>query len=166
MAARNESAASSHAREPREGSDDEPCWAWREESDLEPWWGGSDDEQREGNPPGCHTSPGLHRLSNHLDRNHEPRRVDTTDASRVAVDYHQAWEESMGSEIWDNIIPCLATCPWTKENGIAAASRLMNVRWRKYHRTIVKELLDAATNCAVGTSAHITLLDLSDILFT
>ena len=75
-------------------------------------------------------------------------------------------------EIWDQIIICLPTSPASQANGIACASRVLNVRWRAMHRKVVQQTvtcLKAETRFDVygpddPGEAHLLVLDLEDII--
>ena len=68
-------------------------------------------------------------------------------------------------ECWDAILQHLAVSPQQQANGIAVASRVMNVRWRKYHLRILREMVSASKQMCVGTNVHLMLCDLEDIMF-
>ena len=85
-------------------------------------------------------------------------------AEHVTIDT-APWDQLIFKEIWDIVICCLAVSPMTRMNGIAATCRIMNVRWRIYYRSIVRELLQACIQLSDGTSAHLALVDLEDIMF-
>ena len=74
-------------------------------------------------------------------------------------------EQLIPKEIWHIIIRFLAVSPMTRMNGIAVTSRLMNVRWRMYHRSIVREFIEGGIQVTSGTEAHLLLIDLEDIIF-
>ena len=80
-----------------------------------------------------------------------------------SVDTHASAEVIVHKECWDAILQYLAVSPGQQANGIAVASRVLNVRWRKYHRRIMLELVIASK---LGRLARDNLLldDLEDIL--
>ena len=61
-----------------------------------------------------------------------------TAASAFYVIYVQRaetdWETELPKETWQRIIKCFITSPVQRDNGIASASRHMNIRWRQMHR--------------------------------
>ena len=67
-------------------------------------------------------------------------------------------------EICMGIMACLAISPSERANGIAAASRVLNVRWRKMHRTIVRHFLNILVKESRNTNLHVTILDLEDVM--
>ena len=71
--------------------------------------------------------------------------------------------ELINKECWDVILHYLPVSPQQRANGIAVASRIMNVRWRKYHLSIIREMVLASTRASIGTQVHLTLCDLGDI---
>ena len=75
------------------------------------------------------------------------------------------WAELINKECWDVILHYLAVSPQQQANGIAVVSRIMNVRWRRSHRSLVRCFIEGCLHEAVGTSVHLPLCDLEDILF-
>ena len=49
----------------------------------------------------------------------------------------ERWTEKINKWCWDVILHYLPVSPQQRANGIAVASRVMNVRWRKYHLSIM-----------------------------
>ena len=54
----------------------------------------------------------------------------------------RAWERVLGRGAWAAIIRYLALSPGSQDNGIASASRHMNIRWRSYHREIYRSMMN------------------------
>ena len=78
---------------------------------------------------------------------------------------HSATERSMQCyEIDMLIMACLLPSPCARDNGIAAASRILNVRWRKMHRTILRHFLNMLVEASRNTNLHMTILDLEDVI--
>ena len=78
---------------------------------------------------------------------------------------HSATERSMQCyEICMGIMACLATSPSQRANGIAAASRVLNVLWRKMHRTIVRHFLNILVEESTNTNLHLFIIDLEDVM--
>ena len=73
------------------------------------------------------------------------------------------WAELINKECWDVILHYLPVSPQQRANGIAVASRIMNVRWRKYHLPIIREMVLASKRASIGTEVHLQLCDLGDI---
>ena len=56
-----------------------------------------------------------------------------------------AWEQILARDTWAAIIRYLALSPGSQDNGIASASRHMNVRWRSY-QTEFRNMMDGMSN--------------------
>ena len=79
-----------------------------------------------------------------------------------SVDTHASAAVIVNKECCDAILQYLAVSPGQQANGIAVASRVMNVRWRKYHLRIMREMVSAGIQSRFGH--HLMLCDLEDIL--
>ena len=64
--------------------------------------------------------------------------------SAITAVARPSWDKDLGKEIWDMVIHCLALSPGAHDNGVACASRILNVRWRSYHRPIYRAIVDNA----------------------
>ena len=88
--------------------------------------------------------------------------VDTHASVMSSVNTHASAAAIINKECWDAILQHLAVSPGQQANGIAVASRVMNVRWRKYHLRIMREMVSAGKQSPFGH--HLMLCDLEDIL--
>ena len=66
--------------------------------------------------------------------------------------------------IWMHIMICLATSPSVRDNGIASASRVLNIRWRKMHRAVTRTMLDGLIEHSSDLDIHLNILDLKDVI--
>ena len=74
------------------------------------------------------------------------------------------WAELINKECWDVILHYLPVSPQQRANGIAVASRIMNVRWRAYHLSMVRIMLVVCKDLAIGTQLHLPLCDIEDLI--
>ena len=75
------------------------------------------------------------------------------------------WAQTLSKETWDLVLVGLALSPEQRDNGVACASRLMNVRWRAYIFPRLILYLESITRKARATDStlHLPLCDLQDI---
>ena len=74
-------------------------------------------------------------------------------------------EQSMQCYVIDMLImACLLPSPCAGDNGIAVASRILNVRWRKMQGGIVHHFLSILVKECTNTPLEAIALDLEDLL--
>ena len=75
------------------------------------------------------------------------------------------WAQTLSKETWDLVLVGLALSPGQRDNGVARASRLINVRWRAYMFPRLILYLESITRKARATDSrlHLLLCDLQDI---